>query len=545
MLTRKAVSLALCAVMLLSCIMVTVNADARPLLSDWTVPIAIENGDDHNADQCRMAMDSAGDTLVVWRSGGDLHHVINYTAYTGSWGPVATLSDGEGDCGNPAIAMNDAGNAVVVYSQYDGSHYDVKARYFSGGEWSVPVTIGSDMDRIATPQVAMNASGGAIAVWNATGSVHTDVVGCVYLNGNWDEATTISDGEHDCSSVQLVMNNIGNATVAWCEDHAGANVIAVASLSVDQWSDPEVVSPGSGACAYPDLTINDLGISVLVYQQYSSDLSAWTIIGDVQHNGEWGSPAIISDLGISYTEPKMVIADNMAMGTIWVQTESGDLTSIGVLTSGVGNDGPETLSAIGNVQSPDIVTNSDGNMMATWYDIYDTHSFIISRAYTDGNWGDDMVVTEVSTSAYSPQVAINSYGGAVAIWEQENGDLGHRGVYASTYTPKITPSVSIASPSQDDILTSDSVKVEWTGANVDHYNVSVDGAEAINVSKNTDLTIDDLAEGEHNVNVTAYNVLGESSYAEVSFIVDTAAPAVNVTVPAIGAWYNTSSLNVT
>ncbi len=60
----------------------------------------------------------------------------------------------------------------------------------------------------------------------------------------------------------------------------------------------------------------------------------------------------------------------------------------------------------------------------------------------------------------------------------------------------------------------------------------------------TDLLLD-LEDGACSVDVKAFDNAGNENSATVSFIVDTIAPSINVTSPDDGAWFNTTSMNVT
>jgi len=110
----------------------------------------------------------------------------------------------------------------------------------------------------------------------------------------------------------------------------------------------------------------------------------------------------------------------------------------------------------------------------------------------------------------------------------------------------IVPLVTITSPSEGFCNNTGNVTVTWeAGPYISYFEVSLDGASAVNVSTNTSITIDPLEEGTHNVNVTAYNLEGYSLYDEVNFIVDMTVPSLMITYPAVGAWYNVTTINAT
>lgn len=110
----------------------------------------------------------------------------------------------------------------------------------------------------------------------------------------------------------------------------------------------------------------------------------------------------------------------------------------------------------------------------------------------------------------------------------------------------IVPLVTITSPSEGFCNNTGNVTVTWeAGPYISYFEVSLDGASAVNVSTNTSITFDPLEEGTHNVNVTAYNLEGYSLYDEVNFIVDMTVPSLMITYPAVGAWYNVTTINAT
>ncbi len=110
----------------------------------------------------------------------------------------------------------------------------------------------------------------------------------------------------------------------------------------------------------------------------------------------------------------------------------------------------------------------------------------------------------------------------------------------------IVPFVTITSPSEGFCNNTGNVTVTWeAGPYISHIDVSLDGASAVNVSTNTSITFDPLEEGDHNVNVTAYNPELYAVYDEVNFIVDMTVPTLTINYPVVGAWYNVTTINAT
>jgi parallel beta-helix repeat protein len=91
------------------------------------------------------------------------------------------------------------------------------------------------------------------------------------------------------------------------------------------------------------------------------------------------------------------------------------------------------------------------------------------------------------------------------------------------------PSVSILSPSQGSFIPSQQVEASWSGydqgSGISHYEVRVDGGPWVQRGLSTILSIPALAEGEHQLEVRAFDMGGNQNSTQVTFIVDTIAPS--------------------
>ncbi len=140
----------------------------------WGASQMIEaNGAYHSYDP-DLAMDSNGDTLVVWQKetadGGTGHADIWSNRYTtaGGWGTAAKLESQETyNAYNPVVRMDPSGNALAIWSQgIDASNRRIwAARYTSGTGWAAAAMIenaGSYSDGL---DLAVNQNGDAVAAW--------------------------------------------------------------------------------------------------------------------------------------------------------------------------------------------------------------------------------------------------------------------------------------------------------------------------------------------------------------------------------------------
>lgn len=141
----------------------------------------------------------------------------------GAWGTAVNIEASTDNADEPHVAMDSAGNAVVVWEQSDGtrnaiwaSRYDVVSRAFS-----VPTSIVADLvNNAEDPRVVLNASGDVIAVWeqdNGTGTIED-----IWVNrltaGAWGTAVRIETGGGTAYDPQIGMDANGNAIVVWEQD---------------------------------------------------------------------------------------------------------------------------------------------------------------------------------------------------------------------------------------------------------------------------------------------------------------------------------------
>jgi hypothetical protein len=135
-------------------------------------PQLVETDDENSIiNICDVAMGGAGHAIVVWlQTDGTRSNVWARRYVAGEWeagGPQLLEIDNTGDALNPKVAMDEKGNAIAVWSQHDGTRYNIWARRYSPGwDWGAsPELIETDDGNAGSPQIAMDAAGNAIAVW--------------------------------------------------------------------------------------------------------------------------------------------------------------------------------------------------------------------------------------------------------------------------------------------------------------------------------------------------------------------------------------------
>jgi hypothetical protein len=118
----------------------------------------------------QVAVDQSGNTLVVWaRSDGVKKRIqARFRAEDGTFDPVQTISDAGQDASEPQIALDSSGNAVAVWTRFDGSFDRIQAAYRpagAGSSFGAAQTLSPAGQDSTSPQVSIDGNGKAYAIW--------------------------------------------------------------------------------------------------------------------------------------------------------------------------------------------------------------------------------------------------------------------------------------------------------------------------------------------------------------------------------------------
>jgi len=141
--------------------------------SGWGTPTLIST-DSSNAQGASLAMDRIGNATATWRQGSDGDTSIWANRYdVGSgWGTATLVETAPGDAVWPDVAMDRSGNAMTVWSQFDGTYTSIWANlYVVGSGWGTATLIETEPDNADLPKVEMDGRGNAVAVWAQAGSI--------------------------------------------------------------------------------------------------------------------------------------------------------------------------------------------------------------------------------------------------------------------------------------------------------------------------------------------------------------------------------------
>jgi hypothetical protein len=199
----------------------------------WAGATVIEDNADGNARDVQVAVDATGHAVAVWsrNNNGPISTVQANRYVPGSgWNAAHISVTTDGQSQQPQLAMDPAGNAVVVWSQITSNRANVWASSYSPttGSFAVPVLLeNEDIYDALEPQVSMDAQGNAIAVWLQTTALQNNLWQAQYtLAGGWAAASLVETEDTAAAldpTVHVAPN--GTAVIGWRYFAPGGNTL--------------------------------------------------------------------------------------------------------------------------------------------------------------------------------------------------------------------------------------------------------------------------------------------------------------------------------
>jgi hypothetical protein len=368
---------------------------ARFLAAGAGAAVALSASGD--AGLAKVAFDAAGDAIVVWtqfENGRNDIWTCRFVAATRTWGAPLRLSapNAVADTNVPDLAVDGAGNALVVWHQGDGraNHFDVwSSRYVAAGDaWSAPALLSDGVMSAFNPHVAVDAGGVGAAAWTQ----------------GQDDGTVVSNGPEDIWARRIDRNGIAS-TATRLNRVAGDidGVYGQIALAID--------GQGNGFA----LWVQGSGTLPLVI--HAARLSAST---------GWQVDTVITSnpLDSSYGPHLAFDAAGNAVA-VWQQQTGvgafGGFARFDIATGLWGASGAFGTDVAGDVYDPHVAVDGAGNATAVWYqlDVDGSESVQSSRSLAGAAWSASSLLGAVPAGGFSypvPKVAANVAGTTIALW---------------------------------------------------------------------------------------------------------------------------------
>lgn len=239
----------------------------------WGAPGLIETDDTGHAIAVEMAVDASGNVTAVWTQDDSMNVYVYANRYTDGvgWGTATKIqSDLMQSTAFPHVAMDASGNALAVWSEYDGTRMNIWARLYSVGVgWGTAALIETDDTGNATePRIAMNTGGEALVVWQQDGDEM--IRANRYVPGmGWGTATPIEGaGTGQATLGGIAIDSDGDAIAVWMRGtYPATDTWANRYVADVGWGTAQLIETGSGGVRGTRVVMDPSGDAVAVWSQ--------------------------------------------------------------------------------------------------------------------------------------------------------------------------------------------------------------------------------------------------------------------------------------
>lgn len=389
---------------------------------DLSTPNALSDAEPYP----QIAMADEADAVAVWQhyNGSRLNLQVASMSPAGTWGAPVTLAPDIYDQNDPQVAMNESGEAVVVWEQL-GEEATPEAKMRSpSGEWGPRESI-SDEQGVFGMDVAIDPAGEAVAVWSefprfsSLGDYRIEA-SVRPVGGHWGTPQTISEVEYGVDSYDptVAITPTGQIVVAWWGyyNQNEERTVEIAEGQGGDWGPPHVLS-GQRSSWSPKVVSSAAGATVI----WTSE-GGWIEAASRPTGGQWGQAVELS--GPRSTKPRIGMDASGKAIAIWSSdyTEEGEYIESSTLPMGGDWSEPTEISGKLVVAStePEIAVAPSGEMLATWSNWSDGGRVVEDALGSSGEWDEPARLSPVGTWAIRPNPALDGEGDGAVVWWSES-----------------------------------------------------------------------------------------------------------------------------
>jgi len=192
----------------------------------------------------------------------------------------------------------------------------------------------------------------------------------------------------------------------------------------------------TGYARSPQVAVDESGNAIAVWVQHDGIRDSIYSNRYVVGTG-WGSATLIeTDDSGDADYPQVAVDGSGNAMAVWHQFDGARFSIWSnryIVDTGWGTAELVETDDSGNAESPQVAVDDSGNAVVVWSQWGSTYSSIWSNRYVVGTgWGTaELIETDDVGDAYLPQVGIDGSGNAIAVWHQF--DSTHSNIYSNRY----------------------------------------------------------------------------------------------------------------
>ena len=428
----------------------------------WTHPASLGDSislDGTVADNPRIAMSGAGTAIVTWFQSASVHEQVYHGIYTNAaWSLPELFEDNISPAGTsatyPAVATDDSGDIIVAWEQSDGTNWQIYKSECRDGTWTHPTGltdfISVDGYWATDVQVAMNNQGEAVIVWVQDDGSDDMVFISEYRSGSWTHPSGIFDcispsGE-DCINPRVAMDDNGDVIIVWTQSDGAVFSVFKSECRGGVWTHPTLladnITADGLAAGLHEVAMDNSGNAIITYVQTTGVI--YNVYKCEYRNGAWTFPVdwndYFSNVGSTCSFAQPAMDDNGNAIIVWTQTDGiRDRIFKAEYRSGSWSypaDAEDYVTPDGmTAKDPRVAMDDSGNAVIVWTQFSGPDTRILMSEYRKGAWshpaGLDSAISPLGVQASSPQVCLDGNGNALIVWTQSDGSVSQ--IYLSEF----------------------------------------------------------------------------------------------------------------
>ncbi len=408
----------------------------------WGTRALLESSTQDAADP-RVAVDETGSAMAVWsQSDGTRYNIITNRFQAGAWLGANTISTTDaGSSTAPQIDVQANGNAMVVWQKHDGTRWNIWGRYYvAGSGWDASATIDSTSNDATGPAVTVDDGGNATAVWQQwnSSSSSTDVWASRYSGAAWGTPVALDNGSGNATRPRIAAAAGGNATAVWQQQNGStADIWGCSYVGGTGWSSPVLLeADDTGEALSPELGADSSGNVEVVFQQWNNTSLSYDVRANRFAAGSgWGNASALENDSANATAPKVTVDSGGNFTAVWLQANG---SSQGVWASRFESGSwaaPALIESVGGSAGQiEAAADAAGNATAVWQSANASLNTAWRNRYTRGiGWGSAALIPTSGGDIAWPQIAVNPSGVAFAVWARSDGT--RNSIWANRYVP--------------------------------------------------------------------------------------------------------------
>ncbi len=335
---------------------------------------------------------------------------------------------------DPQVAIDPAGNATAVWAFFDGSVFIIQGAKlpFGATTWIPTNNLTSTGLTTSRPQIAVDASGNAVAVWERvdSGSGFTVIQAATlpFGSNSWIPATqNLSTTVNLSLFPEVAVDPAGNAVAVW-QQFNGVS-ISVRSAILPFGSSTWISTNDPGIGADPVVAIDPFGNAVAAWSHFDGSNDIIQAATLKAHSTTWIPTSDLSATGLDAMNPHIAIDRSGKAIVVWTRGNGvSNVVQGATLAPGSGTwmptgDISQSTATVGAISS-EVAVDPSGNAVIVW-DLFDSISNVslIQARYLSltGAFGTISNLSDSGFLSESPEVVLDAYGNAVAVWDSDIG----------------------------------------------------------------------------------------------------------------------------